>query len=630
MYRNWLPECHDLNDRIATARSIEDSSCRLAAFKRLAHFDHDFSSTIRIDRHLQQLRKSQRNSVDQFQNVRLAVLSTSTTNHLTAGVRVAGIGRNLLIDIYEPPYGQVRQEVVDPSSGMHSFAPHAVLFAADPYSLFGVAPDPSENNGRAAQIVEAAVESLRIQWLKVREIFNAIVIQQLPFNPFFPLLGENEFRLPGSAFSLIRTFQERLRAAANDEGIDIIDLETWAQRQGLAAWHSPSLWHRSKQEIHPTIAPLYGDLVARILAARYGKAAKCLVLDLDNTVWGGVIGDDGMEGIVIGQGSATGEGYLSFQSYAKQLARRGIILAVCSKNDEAIARKPFVEHPDMVLRLDDIACFVANWEDKATNIRRIARELNIGMDSLVFADDNAFERELVRTETPDVRVPELPDDAAGFPQSLAEAGYFECISLTRDDMAKTDQYRANVQRQALLHQETDLAAYLGGLKMTMKYGPFDETGIGRITQLINKTNQFNLTTRRYAEPEIRKLLDDPKFITMQVRLADRLGDSGVISIIIGTLNEPDKTLSINTWLMSCRVLGRQVEYAALNVLVELARKRGVEAIIGEYIPTERNNMVKNHYAGLGFSPIINTDRAFLSSLKLSSFKPFSTYIEIQS
>src|SRR6185312_454811 len=301
------------------------------------------------------------------------------------------------------------------------------------------------------------------------------------------------------------------------------------ESDGLAAWHDPALWHRAKQEVHPSAAPGYGDLVARLLAAALGRSSKALVLDLDNTLWGGVIGDDGLEGIKLGQGSALGEAFVAFQRYARDLARRGVILAVCSKNDEANALEPFEKHPEMVLRREDIACFAANWTDKASNLREIAERLNIGLDAVVFADDNPFERNIVRRELPMIAVPELPEDPALFSRCLADAGYFEATSLTNEDFERTALYQTNAARESLLASTTDLDAYLRSLEMTLVYRPIDEPGMTRVVQLINKTNQFNLTTTRYTEGDIRSIQADERAIALQFRLVDKLGDNGMIA-----------------------------------------------------------------------------------------------------
>jgi FkbH-like protein len=415
---------------------------------------------------------------------------------------------------------------------------------------------------------------------------------------------------------------------AAQDGVDLVALDREAARDGLDAWHDAALWHRSKQEVTLRAAPAYGELVARLVAARAGRSYKCLVLDLDNTLWGGVIGDDGMDGIVIGQGSPLGEGFVAVQEYARELARRGIILAVSSKNDEANALEPFERHPDMVLRRADIACFRANWNDKASNIRAIAQELNIGLDALVFLDDNPFEREFVRTELPMVAVPEVPDDPAMVPAVLADAGFFESLGITAEDRERTAQYQENVARAQLRSESSDLEGYLRGLDMRMVWRRFDRMGLPRIVQLINKTNQFNLTTRRYTEQEVAAVMTDPAAFGLQIRLLDRFGDNGIIAIVIGRLGA-DGVCGIDTWLMSCRVLGRQVEQATLNLVAATAAAMGADRLRGFYVPSAKNAMVKEHYAKLGFAPVSSDDSgASIAELALPGFAPPATFIAL--
>jgi FkbH-like protein len=352
-------------------------------------------------------------------------------------------------------------------------------------------------------------------------------------------------------------------------------------------------------------------------------------LDLDDTIWGGVIGDDGLDGIVLGQGNGLGEAFAAMQDYARELSRRGVILAVCSKNDEKTVIEAFDQHPEMLLRRNDIASLVANWEDKATNLRAIARELNIGLDSLVFVDDNPVERDLIRRELPMVAVPEIPDDPSFVPQCLADAGYFEAVAVTDEDRKRTRQYQGNRARERLRHSTTDLPSYLRGLEMRLLWRRFDSTGLQRVVQLINKTNQFNLTTQRYGEEDIREIMADHCCFGLQLRLVDRFGDNGIIGVIIGKLCGSHDVL-IDTWLMSCRVLGRQVEQTTLNLVAEHAQRLGARRLIGEYRPTKKNGMVEKHYEKLGFQTIgRQEDGSSCNMLDLDRFSPAETFIEVQ-
>jgi FkbH-like protein len=385
-------------------------------------------------------------------------------------------------------------------------------------------------------------------------------------------------------------------ASSSDVLFDVADL---AATVGLTNWHSPSQWNLAKLPFAGDYVPLYADHVCRILAAVSGLSRRCLVMDLDNTMWGGVIGDDGLSGIRLAQGDAEGEAYLELQQYALALRDRGVILAVSSKNDDAVARAPFRDHPEMRIREEHITVFQANWDDKATNITAIARELNLGLQSLVFVDDNPFERELVRRALPQVAVVELPDDPALYARTLSAAGYFELTRVSEDDLNRAKFYEGNARRAELQDSVGNLESYLASLDMEIVLQPFEAVGRVRIAQLINKSNQFNLTTRRYTEADVEAMEADAGAFTLQVRLLDRFGDNGMISVII-CRGVGGAEWHIDTWLMSCRVLGRQVEQMVLRELLRNAAARGAQRLIGTYVPTGRNGIVVEHYAKLGF------------------------------
>ena len=558
--------------------------------------------------------------------VRLAILGSSTVDHLAAGIRVGGLRRSIWIETYTPAYGQYAQQLLDPTSGLHDFAPTTVLFALDGYHLLqGITPTATSESVLAT--LSGIIDRLEAHWLTARRKFSAHIIQNVPLPVFLPLLGGNEHRLPGSQLTALRQFSALLRIRADAAGVDLVALDDRAASDGLIAWHDPALWHRAKQEIHPQATALYGDLIARLVAANQGRSSKCLVLDLDNTLWGGVIGDDGLAGIKLGQGSARGEAHLAFQHYARDLGRRGIILAVCSKNDEANAQEPFHSHPEMALKREDIACFVANWTDKASNLREIAKRLNIGLDSLVFADDNPAERAIVRRELPMVEVPELPEDPTFYASCIANAGFFEAARLTAEDTQRTQLYQQNVARDSLMVTATDMDGYLHSLAMRAVWNRFDTINQPRIVQLINKTNQFNLTTRRTTDGEIGRFVEDDSALTLQIRLLDQFGDNGIIAIVAGHAVQSTHTIHLDMWLMSCRVLGRGVENETLNLVASEARRLGATRLVGQYIPSAKNAMVRDHYAKLGFSIATeDIDGTTTWSMDLTNFVPHPTFI----
>jgi FkbH-like protein len=560
--------------------------------------------------------------------VRLAVLGSSTLTHLHPAIRIAGLRRQFWVETYENNYGQYWQELANPGSALHRFRPTAVLFALDAYHLAG-----GINAGSSAAETEAALaetcERIRNCWQLARDTFRCPVIHQLALPVHPSLLGSNEHRLAGSRSGFIAMLNAKVREMADAERVDVLALDARAARDGVAAWHNHELWHRSKQEVTPAAAPMYGELVMRLVAAQRGRSYKALVLDLDNTLWGGVVGDDGVEGLVLGQGSPLGEAFADFQHYARELSRRGVILAVVSKNDEKNALEPFERHPEMVLKRDDIAAFVANWSDKPANLRAVADELNIGLDALVFVDDNPFERDLVRRELPMVAVPEISDDPTSYAQTLADAGYFEAVAVTDEDRHRSGQYQSNRQREKMKASATDLDSYLRGLEMRLLWRRFDRVGLNRTVQLINKTNQFNLTTRRYSEADVLGVMQDNSAFGAQLRLVDRFGDNGIIAIVIGRMLDGEDAL-IDIWLMSCRVLGRQVESTTLNLAASLARELGARRLIGEYVPTPKNGMVRDHYAKLGFSAVDGGSGSTARyALDLKDFVPRDTFIEVR-
>jgi FkbH-like protein len=621
----WLAEAE--NFRAALKALPADPALAWAGAKTLANMRLDAVRTNQLD---EILRRALGDVVPKLgtKPVRLAILGSCTTAHLLPAIRVAGLRRDIFVTIYEAEYGQYWQELEDTESGLHAFKPNVVLFALDAHHL-AAGVNGTMDEAAASAMEQEILGRISACWRLAKQHFDCVVIQQIPVPLHIGLMGNNEHRLPGSKAAFIARLNAALRPLADAGGVEVLAIDDAVARDGLAAWHDSAMWHRAKQEISPKAAPMYGELLGRILGALQGKSYKCLVLDLDNTLWGGVVGDDGLAGLVLGQGSALGEAFAAFQDYARALSRRGVILAVCSKNDEANALEPFEKHPEMVLRRGDIACFVANWSNKADNLRSIAQQLNIGLDALVFVDDNPFERNLVRAELPMAAVPEVGDDPVSYAQTLADAGYFESTVISAEDRERSAQYQSNRLRESLKETATDLPSYLRGLEMVLLWRRFDAVGLTRIVQLINKTNQFNLRTQRYGEAEVRAVIDDPNAFGLQLRLTDRFGDNGIIAIVIGKL-QAGGDLLIDTWLMSCRVLGRQVEQATLNLVAQEALRLGAKRLVGEYLPTAKNAMVRDHYERLGFTVVSReADGSSRSVLELDGFVPEQNFIAMQ-
>ena len=530
---------------------------------------------------------------------RLGVLSNGTADLLLPAFTASALRHDVWVHAIGTAFDQVAPEALNPTSEINRARCHFVLLSVDHRGL-PLTPTPGDPD-RARATVNSALKYIDSIRHGLRATSGCTVIVQTAPQVAGSLFGSLERDVPGTLQWLIDHYNRELRARVGNSADLLLDTAALAETVGLVQWHDPVQWTLGKFPFAHAIVPLYADWVGRLIAAARGKARKCLVLDLDNTLWGGVIGDDGLAGIVLGNGSAAGEAYLNVQQTALALRERGVVLAVSSKNDDHVARSAFRSHPEMLLKEEHIAVFQANWQDKASNLKAIAETLNIGIDALVLLDDNPAERTQVRQALPAVAVPELPADPAFYAETLLAAGYFEAVGFTVEDRGRADQYQANAARTEWLGAATDLESYLRSLEMQAICGPFDRVGRARITQLINKTNQFNLTTRRYTESEVGALEKSNSGLTLQVRLIDRFGDNGMIAVVICVEEDPDWV--IDTWLMSCRVLNRKVEQATLNYIVSCAKAAGVRALIGQYFKTERNGMVKDHYARLGFAPL---------------------------
>lgn len=594
----WLvPAPKDFPERL---KSLFNSPGPLGReIQALAQYGLDLNQLTRLANAIARA-KAESASLHPLLPFRLAVLSNATIDLVVPALVASAARRGIALDVIQPSYDQVAQEALGPDSKVNASKPDAVLFALDFRALpLKLSPGDSQASARTVEGTIGYLQALRDG---IKSNSNAVCIFQSFAPPAETLFGHLDRALPGSMRSLIDAINRALAEFVLSSGDVLLDVAGLAETVGLANWHDPQLWNLAKLPFSDELIPLYADHVARVVAALRGKSGKVLVLDLDNTVWGGVIGDDGLEGIKVAQGDATGEAHLAVQRMALDLRARGIVLAVSSKNTDEVARAPFEQHPEMLLKLEHIAVFQANWNDKATNIQAIADELSLGLDSFVFLDDNPVERGLIRTLLPQVAVPELPEDPSGYVRTLVAGGYFEAVTLVKEDLNRASFYQDNAKRAGLQKQAGGLDAYLASLDMTITFQPFDGKGRARITQLINKSNQYNLTTRRYTEPEILELEQDPAIFTLQVRLTDIFGDNGMISVVICRLRGHD-TWEIDTWLMSCRVLGRKVEYMVLREIVQHAPAAGVRRLTGTYLPTERNRLVVDHYARLGFNKV---------------------------
>ncbi len=529
---------------------------------------------------------------------KVALLGSYTTTQFGAMLCFAASRFGIAVDLYESHYGQFQQEIIDPASGLYAFRPEIVLLAVHEKDLR--LPEYSQH---PEADIRQEVGRWTALWKMVEERSGARVIQHNFALPCEIPAGHLATRLSGSRYMMAQAVNAGLgRAAANS--VSLVDCERLSAYIGKQRWCDPRYWNLSKQAVALEAVPLLARHTAAVMAAALGASRKCLVLDLDNTLWGGVIAEDGLAGIRLGNG-VEGEAFVAFQEYLLRLKEKGVILVVCSKNNHADAIQPFEKHSEMRLKLGDIALFLANWESKPDNIRRIAKTLQIGLDSLVFVDDNPVEREIVRKFLPEVDVIPLPEDPSYYLRALSQYLLLETSAFTAEDSQRTDQYRARAQILELETSAGSIEDFYRGLQMQAIVAPFDAEQLPRIAQLIGKTNQFNLTTRRHGMAQLEECMQDAHCVHLALRLRDRYADHGLVSLMIA--RQQGAVLDIDTWLMSCRVIGRTVERTMLAHLCRRAAQLGCATLQGTYVPTEKNAMAADAYAKCGFELLHRND-----------------------
>lgn len=550
----------------------------------------------------QQLKKLSKTDASALPQYSLAVLGDCATQHLATALRGYGVSAGMRLNVFDADYDQIDAQVMAPDSELYRFAPQGVLLQMCTEKLQEAFYDrPPEARASFAEDTYARIRQI---WSRIGSRIPATVLQCN-----FPLIDDGVFGQFGNKTEQSFLFQQRklnyllMQGCQEAKNTFLIDLDALQTALGRSTFADPKLYYVAKMPISLAALPAAAKLVVDVVRSLQGAVKKCLVLDLDNTLWGGVIGDDGLSGIQIGE-LGTGHAFSDFQKWLKELKNRGILLTVCSKNNEDTAKEPFEKHPEMVLRLEDFSIFVANWEDKARNIRTIQQALNIGMDSMVFLDDNPFERELVRTMIPEITVPELPEDPALYLQYLRGLDLFETASYSREDAGRTEQYREKAQRAAFEAAFQSYDDYLEALQMRASAAAFDPFHYPRIAQLTQRSNQFNLRTVRYTEAEIEALAQDDSRIGLYFTLKDKFGDHGLISVVV-LEKQPEDTLFISEWLMSCRVLKRGMEEFIVDKILSVAAQQGFRRVVGEYIPTPKNAMVKDLYEQLGFARLEN-------------------------
>jgi len=533
--------------------------------------------------------------------IRIALLADCATQHLATIMRAIAARNGVQAELYEGNYDGVDLEILDPNSALYAFAPQYVVILLSSEKLKA----RLYASGDRRTFADETVGRLENLWGAFRAHSQATIIQSTFVLPSERAFGNYELKVADSVGSIFTEINYRLAVKAREtKNVLLNDVDFLAAAIGRAQWLDARMWNMAKTPCRLEHVPLLAQSLLDTMFAASGLIVKCVVLDLDNTLWGGVIGDDGLEGIALGEFDE-GEAFVGLQKFIRELKRRGIILAVVSKNEHANAVLPFREHPHMALKEEDISVFVANWDNKADNIRLIQKTLNIGFDSLVFLDDNPFERNIVREFLPEVVVPELPEDPSLYLQSLADLNLFETASFSEADVQRADQYREEAQRELTKTHFTDINDYLTSLGMEIRLERFNAFNLPRIAQLIQRSNQFNLMTRRYGEAACEAMMKDPSLAPLTLRLADKFGDYGLISVVI--LKHAGEALEIDEYLMSCRVLQRGVESFTINNIFAYAARLGAKRVTGHYLPTAKNDMVKGFFKSFGFEKVAEGD-----------------------
>jgi FkbH-like protein len=549
--------------------------------------------------------------------IKVAILGDCATQHYSECLSAALKIRGYWPDIYQSEFNSFNQDLLDPSSEFHKHKADVVVL----FNCVQALQERFHNLSDSLDFTESISTEYVSQWTSIRANSNALILQHNLCLPLDFTFGNFSARCDRSFLNSVARINTILAAESfKAENICLIDTESQASYYGKNTWLNEGLWCQAKQALSPLyLAPLV-KVVSDAILEKNGFTVKCVVLDLDNTVWGGVLGDVGLNGVEIGEISEMGISFSRFQQSIKLLKDRGMLLTVCSKNNIDNAKEVFQKHPDMILKEDDIVCFMANYEDKVQNILTIQKELNIGLDSFVFLDDSPFERNFVRESLPEVQVPERPEDPAEYSKYITKWNLFESNKFSAEDSVRTSLYKDEVDRASVKREHPDLGSYLKSLEMKAEIEAFNEFTLPRVGQLIQRSNQFNLTTTRHNEAELKGFSNDKKkYITFTIRLEDRIGDNGIISLMIGKINETE--LVIDSWIMSCRVLGRQIEDLAFSYMIKKAAGLGVKNIVGVYKKTSKNDMVSELYTKLGFTKGESTNEMTRYNLELCTHTP---------
>ena len=568
-----------------------------------------------------ELKRNLKKNFTNCKTIKVALLGDTATQLLIQALRGTGFEKGIDLQLWEADFNQIERQVFDPVSELYKFNPEIIIIFHSAHKLL------AKYNKLKPELYSSLAEMQMVSVSNIVTTINDQIKAKIIYYNYTEIndtiFGNYANKIQSSFLFQIRKLNYELMVfAVSQFNFYICDLSSVQNQSGKSSFFQTAVYINTDMVLSIDILPEVAAKTLDLIAALLGIFNKCLIVDLDNTMWGGIIGDDGIENIQLGN-LGIGKAFTEFQYWIKKLKNRGVIIAICSKNTESVAKEPFEKHPDMVVHLDDIAVFIANWENKADNIRQIQSILNIGFDSMVFLDDNPFERNIVRENIPGITVPELPEDPADYLEFLYQQNLFETISFSGEDAERTKQYQVEAKRTVLKKNFINEDEFLTSLNMVSMVEPFNTFNQPRVAQLSQRSNQFNLRTIRYTEADIEIIAKDQNNFSFSFTLEDKYGDNGLICVVI-LKNENNNTLFVDTWLMSCRVLKRGMENFVLNTIADFAKQKGFVYLKGEYLPTSKNEMVKNHYFHLGFE----TDNDYWL-LDVTKYKNKSTLISIK-
>ena len=573
---------------------------------------------------MQRKGRSLKNNIENLPEVKIAVLGDFATQQFVRILKTSVYNKGFFPVIYESDFNAIQNEIINPESGLYTFLPDYAYIAISMqgyrerfYNLNYESKEsfPEEYVRELKELINILLEK------RIQVIVNTLSL------PFERIYGNYSIKTTHSLYKSVISVNNLLVNHIGDlPGCFFNDILAISSNIGLNNWYDEKLWNYSKYMCSPDHFPYITESFSQIIAATKGKMSKCIVLDLDETLWGGIIGDDGLEGIKIGN-DREGEPYLRFQKYLLQLKDRGYILAVCSKNEYENAILPFREHPEMLIKEDDISVFIANWNNKPQNMEQISRVLNIGLDSLIYLDDSVFERNQMRAMLPQVITPDLPEDPADYIRAIEQEGIFETVSISKEDRHRSKMYKSEAQRNIESAKYKNIDDFLKSLEMKVQFKTFDNINLPRIVQLIQRTNQFNLRTQRYSENQIKDFMKNPqKYFPVYVKLQDKYGDYGLVSVLI--LEIKNDHMFISEFIMSCRVFKRGLENFIMNQIVLEAKGRKIKKIVGEYILTKKNSPVKDLYKNFNFKLIEENESSSIWELNTEKYKEQKCFMEL--